>query len=236
MVGADSKIGSCLANYLISKGERVLLTTRRRETVSDSRIFLDLSNDVENWRIIEDISVAYLCAAVTSIAKCRTMPLESYIVNVRNTLILAKNLISRSTFLVFPSTNLVYDCKRPFLKAEEPLNPRTEYGRQKAEVEKHLSKMGKGVSIVGVIRFYNVLRRVFQISGSEEISYEQIARHIARRLSASQELVKPVLAREAGVPPDEALEHSSLDTTRLKNELGLVPPNVWHTIDSVVEI
>ncbi|NJM59216.1 MAG: sugar nucleotide-binding protein [Oscillatoriales cyanobacterium RU_3_3] len=156
IVGADSSIGQALAARLRSGGKPVLETTRRRETLTETRIFLDLTQEkeIENWNPPAQIETAYLCAAVTSLAQCNQDSMQSAEVNVRNTISLARNLISRGTFVVFLSTNQVYDGSIPFRKADDRVCPQNEYGRQKAEAEKHLLALG---NLVSIARFTKVL-------------------------------------------------------------------------------
>lgn len=164
IVGADSSIGQALAARLRSGGWPVLETTRRRETLSETRIFLDLTQEkeIENWNPPAQIEIAYLCAAVTSLAQCNRDSMQSAEVNVRNTISLARNLISRGTFVVFLSTNQVYDGSIPFRKADDRVCPQNEYGRQKAEAEKHLLALGNLVSIARFTKVINHNVPLFQ--------------------------------------------------------------------------
>ena len=73
--------------------------------------------------------------------------------NVEGTLALARRLAERDALVVFPSTNLVFDGARPFPPADAPLNPQTEYGRQKAEVEHALRELPRHA----IVRFTKVL-------------------------------------------------------------------------------
>ncbi|CBN55121.1 MULTISPECIES: sugar nucleotide-binding protein [Kamptonema] len=154
IVGADSSMGRALAARLISAGKPVIETTRRHDTLSETRIFIDLTKEIANWHPPAKIDVAYLCAAVTSLEQCRQDPVHSAEVNVRNTLSLAKDLIARGTFVVFLSTNQVYDGSIPLRKADDKVCPQTEYGRQKAEAEKQLLALG---NLVSIVRFTKVL-------------------------------------------------------------------------------
>jgi dTDP-4-dehydrorhamnose reductase len=148
IVGADGLIGRTLSKDLALQGAMVYETTRRPETISERRWFLDLTDDVTNWRPPCRVSVAYLCAAMTSLEQCRKDPVQSTLVNVMNIVNMAKTLAASGTSLVFLSTNLVYNGSRPFRKAEEPVCPTTEYGRQKAQAEKDLLALGTPVTIV----------------------------------------------------------------------------------------
>ena len=154
VVGADGFIGQALVDHLESAGKQVLETTRRIDTTSEKRYFLDLGEDVSKWRPTREVAVAYLCAAVASLDQCRRAPVQSAIVNVHHTLAVAETLLAHGAFVVFLSTNLVYDGSIPFRKASDSVCPVTEYGRQKAEAERQLLALGDSVSIV---RFTKIL-------------------------------------------------------------------------------
>jgi dTDP-4-dehydrorhamnose reductase len=279
IVGADGLIGRALADHLRQLGERVLETSRRPGTISGAqRLFLDLAADVASWQIPDGVSIAYICAAVTSLECCRREPIESAKINVNNTAALARELASRGVFVVFPSTNLVYDGSIPFRQASDPVCPQTEYGRQKAEAEKQLLALGKSVSIVRLAKVLasnmplfsdwiqrlrcsqtiqpfsdmviapvslsfvtNVLYRVgedrvsgiVQVSGERDVTYEQIARHIAERTGVAQNLIQPIKSEAAGSQLESVPAYTTLDMTRLRTEFGIKPPEVWLTIDTV---
>jgi dTDP-4-dehydrorhamnose reductase len=278
VIGADGLIGRALADYLLSAGESVVETTRRLDTTSERRVFLNLAEDVSDWRPPCQVSVAYLCAAVSTIDDCRRDPIQSAIVNVRNTVALAKALVASGTFVIFPSTTLVYDGSVPFRKENDPVCPVAIYGVQKAEAEKELLALGNSVAVVRMSKVLSpnmplvkgwiqalqsnkpihafsdkvmapvslsfvidVLHRIaelrlpgiIQVSGREDVTYEEAGRHIASLIGASPDLVQSMTAKEGGLQPEAVPLHTTLDTTRLREELGIEPPDVWSTIDSV---
>jgi dTDP-4-dehydrorhamnose reductase len=75
---------------------------------------------------------------------------------------------------------------------------------------------------------------VMQASGPRDVAYADVALHIARRLGADPALVQPQDSSAAGLPPIFAPRNTTLDTSRLRNELGLIPPEPWPTIDSTI--
>jgi len=154
VVGADGLIGRALVDLLLLTRKPVIGTTRRPDTITEKRMFHDLSKDISRWNPPCDISVAYICAGVSSIEHCQKYATQSAIVNIYNTVELAKKLVKSGTFIIFPSTNLVYDGSVPFRKANDPACPLTEYGRQKAEAERQLLSLGKSISVV---RFTKIL-------------------------------------------------------------------------------
>ena len=74
---------------------------------------------------------------------------------------------------------------------------------------------------------------IWQVSGREDITYEELACHIAKKLGAEQECVQAVMACRSRIEFESMPEYSTLDTSRIENELGLSPPDIWSTIDSV---
>ena len=155
IVGADGIIGRNLVAAFESAGKAVWQTTRHLDQVGGQRVFLDLSKDLTQWSLPPaPISTAILCAAVTSLESCRLDPKSSRRVNVLGTIALAKRLVEAGTFVVFLSTNLVFNGEAPFVKPTDPVNPQTEYGSQKAEVESQFLAWGEKIAIV---RFSKVL-------------------------------------------------------------------------------
>jgi len=155
IVGADGTIGRSLAAAFEAAGKTVWQTTRHRDRVGGQRIFLDLSQDMAHWPLPPaPISTAILCAAVTSLERCRLDPESSRRVNVVGTIALAKRLVEAGIFVVFLSTNLVFAGETPLAQATDMVNPQTEYGRQKAEAESQLLAWGEQMAIV---RFSKVL-------------------------------------------------------------------------------
>lgn len=281
VAGADGLIGRRLVEYLTEMGEPVLGTTRRPDTVSNSRVFLDLATDVSRWRPPRRISITYLCGAETSLQNCRESPESTARVNVKGTVALTRTLIGDKTFVVFPSTNLVFDGSVPFQRADAAYCPETEYGRQKAEAERRLLALGDRVAVVRLAKvlspdmplladwvrklknnevvtpfsdmvispvsldsmvdiLYRIGKRrlagISQISGEKDITYEEVARFIARRLGAYPALVRPVKSAESGQTLEAVPAHATLDTHRLRLELGVELPGVCDAIDSVLKI
>jgi dTDP-4-dehydrorhamnose reductase len=104
---------------------------------------LDLSADAGSWHLPTGVSVAFVCASIGSLERCRRNPAETRAVNVTATLLLAEMLMSTGAFVVFPSSSLVFDGSTAHVNADAPTCPRVEYGRQKALVEKELLRNAK---------------------------------------------------------------------------------------------
>jgi dTDP-4-dehydrorhamnose reductase len=105
--------------------------------------------------------VAVLCAAVTSQKACQEDYATTYAINVTATVELAKRLVEAGTFVVFLSTNLVFDGSVPLVPADHPVNPQTAYGQQKAEAEQALLALAP--DSVAIVRLTKVLNRGFPL-------------------------------------------------------------------------
>ncbi len=147
VVGARGTLGGALVSAARARGVEVHATTRSGagEGVASR---LDLTMDADTWPIPEGLRAAVLCGAVTRLESCRADPAGSRVVNVAGTLALARRLIDRGVFVVFPSTNLVLAGDQPQASPQSPRAPHTEYGRQKAEVEAALESFGDRVAVV----------------------------------------------------------------------------------------
>lgn len=146
IVGVDSLIGGALAGLLVRQGRAVVGTTRQNAERSPNTLYLDLSADMTQWRPPEGIDVAILTAAMNQ-QQCLEQPDLSRRVNVVNTLAIACRLMADGIPVVFPSTNLVFDCLSPNQPADMPYRPMSLYAAQKAEVEQALMQNGGLVSV-----------------------------------------------------------------------------------------
>ena len=148
IVGADGLIGKELLNLLNSSGNAALGTVFLEKPDLVRTFFLDLSGDISDWEASEHTTIAVLCAAVTSQEECRRNPEAAREINCIKTVELARKFVERGVFVIFPSTNLVFDGREALNREDDPVSPRTEYARQKAETERGLLALGTSVSIV----------------------------------------------------------------------------------------
>jgi dTDP-4-dehydrorhamnose reductase len=135
IVGGDSEIGAATYRTLKAQGQPVAATTRRRERVAADRPFLDLALPLESWEPPRQTKAACVCAAVARIAACAADPAGTAFVNVNQTLTLIDRLLARGIYVLFLSTNQVFDGRVPHVPADAPHSPVSEYGRQKARTE-----------------------------------------------------------------------------------------------------
>ena len=149
VVGADGMLGRRLVTGLELGGRCVWASTRRRTRLGDREIFLDLAEPAcEPQLPLNSIETAVLCAGATSMERCRLEPAATRRINVENTIALARRLVDAGVFVVFLSSNAVFDGQTAFPKAADRTNPQTEYGRQKAQAEEQLLRLGDGITVV----------------------------------------------------------------------------------------
>ncbi|MFN8535723.1 MAG: sugar nucleotide-binding protein [Dehalococcoidia bacterium] len=152
VIGADGLIGGTLVDHLRERGVDVACTSFLPHPGCPH---LDLAGGLAGWTP-PVVDVAFLCAAVTSLAACAADPAGSAAINVIGTLSAATALLEAGAFVVFLSSNLVLDGSLPLASAQTTRSPKTEYGRQKAAVEAAL--LGSpSADRVGVMRFTKVL-------------------------------------------------------------------------------
>ncbi len=272
VVGADGMIGGVLAAALRGSGADVVGTALQPHGPTADCLRLDLTEPREAWPIPEQVATAYLLAAIPSLEACRRDPQGSSLINVERTLAIARLLVERGARIVFPSTNLVFDGEAPGRRAEDPVAPRTEYGRQKAEAERQLLALGDRVTIVRLTKVVapampllsrwrqallqgetirpftdmvmapiplsftvTVLRAagtmalpgILQVSADRDMTYAEAAAHVAGWLGVPERLIQPMASSAAGLDLEAVPRHTTLDTSRLGQTLGLQPPDVW---------
>jgi dTDP-4-dehydrorhamnose reductase len=134
IVGARGLIGSSLARWADAQGLRWRGTSSRAPEES-GLLQLDLRRDEDIDRLAGRPRIAYLLAAETNLRRCEEQPAATHRVNVEQTLRLARRLHAAGSTIVFVSTSLVFNGTRANMSPDDPPSPKTEYGRQKAELE-----------------------------------------------------------------------------------------------------
>jgi len=138
VVGRDSLLGAALSARLNRSGYEVAATTRR-DPAAPGTLHLDLA-DPAAWPPLQ-AGIAVLCAAQTSVAACEDDPESTHRINVDAPAELIARLAASGSFIVLPSTTMVFDGERSGRTPDDPPSPHTAYGRQKAELEARLREI-----------------------------------------------------------------------------------------------
>lgn len=264
IVGADGLLGGSLRRHWRAAGRPVVCTSLLPVPDPEGVLHFDLSQPTESWPPLPPGRAAVLCAAITSLDQCRRDPEATRFINVTQTLALARQLVENGAFVVFISSNLVFDGTKPCRGAAELTCPQTEYGRQKADAESGLAQFGQRVAVVRLTKVFHpallmvrgwidALRggtpihpfsdfvcspialpavtralatiaeseqsSIWQFSGSADVSYADLATHIADRFDCDPALVQPRRGRGAG-HLEHLPRHTTLDATRAQQHLG----------------
>jgi dTDP-4-dehydrorhamnose reductase len=157
IVGGDSEIGAATHHAMQTQGFAAVATTRRRELVSPGRPFLDLAGDIDLFEPPPQTKGVCICAAIARIAACAADPKGTAFINVDRTLALAERFLACGIYVLFLSTNQVFDGQKPHVAPDAPYSPVSEYGRQKARTESALrERMARGAP-VGILRLAKVV-------------------------------------------------------------------------------
>jgi dTDP-4-dehydrorhamnose reductase len=157
LVGGDSEIGAAAYLHLKAAGTAAAATTRRPERTAGDRPLLDLAADLSSFEPAPDTSAACILAATARLAACAADPAGSAHINVLQTLNLAKRLTARGIYVLFVSSNQVFDGSVAHVHADAPTSPVSEYGRQKAAAEAVLRERMRGGAPIGILRLAKVV-------------------------------------------------------------------------------
>ena len=134
VVGGDSLVGGGLFRALERCGHTALVSTRRRDTLNDRRIYLDFESDAA-FRVPAGIDYVFIVAAATNYDRCEKDPL-AHRINAELIPRLVVSLLEQRVFVTFISTNSVFGGERPWPHEEDPHAPGIAYARQKDEAER----------------------------------------------------------------------------------------------------
>ena len=134
LIGGDSELGATTYIYLRDRGDAVAATTRRVESTSIQRPYFDFGS-IGAFEVPSGARAACIFAGVTQPADCEADPIASARFNVEQTIELIERLVAQGLYVLFLSSNRVFDGAIPFARVDTPESPICEYGRQKAQVE-----------------------------------------------------------------------------------------------------
>ena len=156
VVGCGGLVGGGLLSEL-SCANYAFGTSRNVENNSD--IYLDL--EYGNFEAILDYSpsIVYICSALTSFLECENNPEGSYLINVTNTFKLIRELVNRGAFVVWLSSNAVFDGQSVNMDEFTQYSPTTSYGHQKMSTELAIIEDFLCRQNVAIVRLSKVVSR-----------------------------------------------------------------------------
>lgn len=148
VVGGAGMIGGALFYFLRRSSEKVVATGLWKNKLGKEKIYLNLASASSEWMIPDCIKTVYICAGITKLNECQKDPIGSSRVNVDGITRFSEFMLKRGAFIVFLSSNQVFDGNIANVPAHIPQNPQSEYGHQKATVEKFLNQWPEKTAIV----------------------------------------------------------------------------------------
>jgi dTDP-4-dehydrorhamnose reductase len=155
VVGATGLIGDSVLSYLKLKGYSAYGTTRNRNINNVDLLYLNLDT-TEHEISFADFSTVIICAAITKLEEYKNNPEYCELVNVTNTISLINQCIKVKCFVIFISSNAVFDGKKQFYNFNDNPNPISRYGQSKLIVEKYIESL-KSANVC-IIRLTKVIK------------------------------------------------------------------------------
>lgn len=159
VVGADSLVGRSLIERLENRGHHAIGSTRRLDSLSATRIFLDLEDPQRNWRIPDEVGHVFLVAAICDYQQCEALP-NAWSVNVDCVPELARMALKRRKRVTFISTNMVFGGVLDNPTEGTAHAPSIAYGRQKSAGEKRLIEIAAELDardLMNIVRLTKVI-------------------------------------------------------------------------------
>jgi len=156
VVGGDGLIGGRLAVEAKHFAGSVVASCLQPNPNS-GMISLDLTTGDNRALTAVKPDVAFLCAAITAMQFCQDNPDLSRRTNVTGTLRLASELLQSGCFIIFLSSNTVFDGNIVRPNEDSLYCPTTEYGRQKVSVEQQLLALSGNSGAVAIVRLSKVV-------------------------------------------------------------------------------
>jgi dTDP-4-dehydrorhamnose reductase len=153
VIGADSLLGTALLKKIKKNEFECYGTTRRIETISPQRFYLDFQ-EPKSYAIPFSDFHAFIVAAATNYERCESDP-NSKKVNVDLIPQLVESLIHQGAYVTLISTNSVFGGDRPWPDEDDPHDARIAYSIQKHESEARSFEIAKSC---GALHRFNVVR------------------------------------------------------------------------------
>lgn len=163
VTGANGFLGYYLIERLLEKGIAVVATGKGecRLPFEEKRLFTYAPMDISDPFSVHDVfekyqpSVVVHAAAVSKPDDCEKDQWQAYVVNVEGTVTTLLNAAEHKAFVVFVSTDFVFDGRGEGMYKEEAVpNPVNYYGKTKLEAEEAVKEYENGWAIVRTVMVY----------------------------------------------------------------------------------
>jgi dTDP-4-dehydrorhamnose reductase len=150
VTGSAGLIGNQLVYDLEKSGEIVYSCYNDVKPLYGIPIHLNLLNLKDITKIFKKIQpdIVIHCAALTDVEKCEIEPELANLLNVKATEVIAKEVEKICSYLVYISTDYVFDGKKGLYKETDLTNPLNNYGKSKLLGEKIIEHNNSKWSII----------------------------------------------------------------------------------------
>ena len=150
VTGSSGLIGSQLVFDLEQSGEIVYSCYQNTKPLHGIPVKLDLLNLENISKIFQKLQpdIVVHLAALTDVEQCESKSKLAYLINSKATEQIAKECEQIKCFLVYVSTDYVFDGKKGFYDETDSPNPINQYGKTKLDGEKAVQNISTSWSIL----------------------------------------------------------------------------------------
>src|SRR4029078_11297243 len=150
ITGGNGLLGQHLVKLLLNVSAHEVIATSKSEPrfiIQDSRVHyysLDITDGIAVNLLIEKLQRGAIveCGALTQVDECGLNPIKAWQGNVTATRFIVDAAKKINAFLVFVSTDFVFDGMHGPYKEEDTVNPVSYYGSTKVAAEKAIAESG----------------------------------------------------------------------------------------------
>jgi len=156
IIGIDSQLGTALAEFLVGKNVNAYGTTKSNKGTDEKTYYFDFLRS-DNSLPLTYFNFVVICAAITNIEECEKNKTNSRLINVTKTIELIDRCLTSGCFVIYPSSNAVFDGTKAFNHHDDEPMPISMYGKFKLEVEDYIASKSRGNT--AVIRFTKIISK-----------------------------------------------------------------------------
>ncbi len=151
ITGGSGLLGSRLAEIALDEEYEVFSGFSHNRPEKGKPVKLDLTIDDSISKAVEKIQpeIIFHTAALTDVDRCETDKDLACKINAQGTKTLAEAAKKAEAFLIYVSTDYVFDGNRGMYREDDPTNPISQYGLSKLLGEKHADCVARTCVIYG---------------------------------------------------------------------------------------
>ena len=141
IIGINSFLGSNIKKKFSKKFS--IIGTSRKKKLSAKTKHLNLKKPKLDFIKKSNYDVIIICAGKNNLEFCQKNYREAYRINFLGIKKILKKAIFQKIFIIFISSNLVFNGNKKFYKVTDKPSPKSNYGKLKLKIENYLKKSKK---------------------------------------------------------------------------------------------